>query len=691
MAAGAKVTEAATTTATELRSHTLLSDEVGMAGDRESATSAGSALAAGADYRGASARNVAARQGHDRVVGFLVGAAAPFALAVQGGGYDIVAYEFTGLAIWWLIAAGLLLGLLPRAHPPRTMRLPLIGFIALAAWTAASILWTASEEASFAELARLLAYAGIATIAIATLHRDNWRAAAAGLTTAAIAVSLLALASRLDPAAFAGTSAQVVIQGRLSYPLGYWNALGAWSVMAVALALGWSAHGATLRARRLALATVPALALTIYLTYSRGALVGLAVALATLFALTGDCRELVANVLIALAGGVAAILITETQPAIANGSGGQGGGLVLVAVVALGAMGAAFADALARRRRGLAPWRRPALVAVVLALVALVVGARVLAPGTLPSSAGSTPSTAQAPATRAPAARVASFQSSRLTMWRQALDAFASNPALGIGPGTFQFWWARHVGRPPLRDAHSLYLGTLAELGLPGLAALGAIILGLLAGALSASRELGGGRSLVAGLVAAALVFCVQAAGDWLWKVPAIVALAAGAAMAAIATSSAPRTTRPAAVWLVGLAIPALGAGALMIPGIVSTQLVRDSAAQAQAGQTSKAVRSARAATSAEPWSATARAGLASVELAAGHLRAARAAARHAIGLEPDAWSHRVLLGVIQYEAGDHHAALRSYRHAAALNSRPPGSVSLALIRSEAAGVAPAH
>src|SRR5881392_3778820 len=60
----------------------------------------------------------------DRAIGFVVAAAAPFALAVQGGGYDIVAREFTSLAIWWLIALGMAFGLLPRARPPRSMRLP---------------------------------------------------------------------------------------------------------------------------------------------------------------------------------------------------------------------------------------------------------------------------------------------------------------------------------------------------------------------------------------------------------------------------------------------------------------------------------------------------------------------------------------------------------------------------------------
>jgi len=269
-------------------------------------------------------------------------------------------------------------------------------------------------------------------------------------------------------------------------------------------------------------------------------------------------------------------------------------------------------------------------------------------------------------------------------MWHQALDAFASNPALGIGPGTFGFWWARHVGSPPLLDAHSLYLGTLAELGLPGFLALAAIFLGLLAAALYASRNLRSGRSLVAGLVAAVLVFCVQAAGDWLWKVPAAVALAAGAVIALTATASERRDAKPPRGRAVGLAIAALGAGALMLPGIVSTQLERDSTSLAIAGQASKAIGYARTAVSAEPWSATAHAALASAELAANHVRAARAAAERAIELEPDDFVHRLLLGTIQYKAGNDAAALRTFREAAALDSENPAVVSPATVRQRA-------
>ncbi len=634
--------------------------------------------ATAADYRrGAGSRMLrgASLGGADRIVGFVVGAGASFALAIQGGGYDLVAYEFTGLVVWWLIAAGLTLGFLPRARAPRTTRLPLLGLMALVAWTAISLAWTSSAEATYAELARLVAYAGMGLLALMTLHRGNWRPAAAGLAAAAVAVSGLSVLSRIYPAAFAGTSAAIVIDGRLSYPLGYWNALGAWSAMALVLALGWSGSRTAPIGRRLALAAIPTIAVSIYLTYSRGALVGLAIALIVLFALYGDRRELVTNAGVGLAGAVGAILIVATQPGIANGSGGAGGGFVAVTLVAAGAMCAAFGDAAARRRVGLPPWRRAALATVLACCALLVVGAATLAPGRISARLTSTPSTIQAPGTSHPAARVASLNGARPTIWRQGLDAFASRPLLGIGPGTFAFWWSRHEGSPAIRDAHSLYLGTLADLGVPGLLALAAIILGLLAAGADAGRRLSWRPPVAAGLAAAAIAFCVQAAGDWLWQVPATVALATLAIVVLVASGST-RRAGPNRGRSFALAFVAVVAGAAMIPGVVSTQLVRDSSGLLASGQRHRALDYARAAVTAQPWSATAYAQLAAVEQVQGRLSSAREDAKRAIELEPQNWIRRLELGTIDFHAGRKRAALARLREAASLDSRDPAAIS---------------
>ena len=71
--------------------------------------------------------------------------------------------------------------------------------------------------------------------------------------------------------------------------------------------------------------------------------------------------------------------------------------------------------------------------------------------------------------------------SHRYQYWVAAVHAFESKPLTGIGPGTFQFYWAQHGSLYEfIRNAHSLYLETLAETGVLGGALIVAFLLVLL-------------------------------------------------------------------------------------------------------------------------------------------------------------------------------------------------------------------
>jgi O-antigen ligase len=89
----------------------------------------------------------------------------------------------------------------------------------------------------------------------------------------------------------------------------------------------------------------------------------------------------------------------------------------------------------------------------------------------------------------------------------------------------------------PARDAHSLPLETLAELGLVGFALLAAWAVGVIRAAARAWRAQ---PAAAAGLAAALLVWAVHACLDWDWEMPALtlVALLLAAALVGL---SAPR------------------------------------------------------------------------------------------------------------------------------------------------------
>ena len=121
----------------------------------------------------------------------------------------------------------------------------------------------------------------------------------------------------------------------------------------------------------------------------------------------------------------------------------------------------------------------------------------------------------------------------RSAYWRAAISDARAHPLAGSGAGSFDDYWTRHrtvdVG---VQDAHSLYLETLAELGLVGFVLLvGALVPPLIA--------VGAARSDPNVAIAAAgyIAFLVHAGLDWDWEMPAttLTGLACAAALLAAA------------------------------------------------------------------------------------------------------------------------------------------------------------
>ena len=120
--------------------------------------------------------------------------------------------------------------------------------------------------------------------------------------------------------------------------------------------------------------------------------------------------------------------------------------------------------------------------------------------------------------------------------WRVAVSAAADQPLLGSGAGSFDDYWLEHRTIPAyVRDAHSLYLETVAELGMVGLALL-LVALGAPLAAVARARD----RRRVATAASAYVAFLVHAGLDWDWEMPVttFAGLACGGALLVAARAS---------------------------------------------------------------------------------------------------------------------------------------------------------
>ncbi|HWC87402.1 MAG TPA: O-antigen ligase family protein [Solirubrobacteraceae bacterium] len=618
------------------------------------------------------AERIRRRDGGTTTAASALAFAATFALvlvyALRGGSYDLVAFEEYGLVIWCLLAVAIAVGVLPRRRPAAPLLLLCGALLAYAGWTAVSLIWTQSGELTTEEIARSLDYLGLVLLLSTALGRDSWRAAGAGLAFGALAVCLIAAASRLAPSAFPTNVVGIVFKtDRLSYPFGYWNAVAAWGAMATTIGLAWSAHD-TMRVRRaLALALVPAAVLVTYLSYSRAGVLGTALGVVLVFALGRNRLTLLVHGVLAAAGSAAAILAARAAPQIAHGTGGHGS-LTVAAVLAC-AMVLCFSAAWMTAVYGVDGRRLPrqharavfAAGTVVVLIAAAVAGPR------LARNAWHSFSRPVAASTDDPAARLLSLSGTRYAVWKSAFKAFSAHPLDGTGAGTFEFWWNSHSGGVPgfFRNAHNLWLENMAELGLPGLLLILAVgSTGVAVGVavrrkVSRPTSVGVSTAFLAGFI----VFLFHASVDWMWESTAVTVLA----LAGIAVLGARLAARaPQLRWWMraGAVVLALGAGVVQLPGLVSTTDIRSSQAAERARNGNLALTLANDAVDAEPWSASAHEQRGLVLEAAGRYGEAAAVLRQAASEEPTNYLHWLDLARAETELGNIGGALADYSRA---------------------------
>jgi O-antigen ligase len=144
--------------------------------------------------------------------------------------------------------------------------------------------------------------------------------------------------------------------------------------------------------------------------------------------------------------------------------------------------------------------------------------------------------------------------------WRVAWREVEQNPLLGSGAGTFDRYWLLY--RPVssfARDAHSLYLETLAELGPIGL------ILLLTALALPLLVLRGRRDPLLATAAAGYVAYVVHAAVDWDWELPAVTLLGLMCGSSMLVAARADDATDIPLWGRVALVLPALALAILAL------------------------------------------------------------------------------------------------------------------------------
>jgi O-Antigen ligase len=614
-----------------------------------------------------------------------VGAAAGAALvvaapALAGGGLELPFRQQGWLIVWWVLALGLAFGVAPRALPPRGWRLAAAGLAGLAALQLASAVWGPSTDRALADACRSIGYLGVLALAWGFLGPRSWRSAATALFIVAAGVTAYAVLGRLAPGLPGLDDPLANASGRLSEPLGYWNALGAWAAMTAAAALAWSVDARDLVVRQAAAAILPMAGSAVYLTYSRGSVLATAVGLLAVVALTRNPLRAALHAAAGAAATAFCIVAIEAQPEIANGTGDDGALAVGVSIVL--ASGACWLVARASRRLpredGAQRARGPrwalggaAALAIVLAAVAIVAGRDGFGRG----GDGAT-------FVENPSARLTAAGGNRSALWSEALDGFAARPVQGEGAGSFGYRWAREGSESEqVADPHSLPFATATELGVLGLLALGAALIGVAATIRRALGTAGAGHAAI-GLTAAVCAFVVSALVDWTWDSTALATLAvASAGVVGMAASRRAdpdaaggrerRTILPPAARWAAFAV-ALALGAMQVPGAVSAQFVADSREQLRLGNPGAAVDLAADALTATPWSAAAHAARAEAVLGLGRPDEARAAAEQAIEAEPESAQHRILLALIDAERDDLTATTAALADAVALSPHEP-------------------
>jgi hypothetical protein len=577
--------------------------------------------------------------------GWLLAFAFVLVLGADDGGYWPTSWGWAALVLLVACAVALVarvevrLGVLDAAA--------MLALLVLTAWGMISVTWSPSATQPLLQSQRMLVYVGGFFAALLLVRSRSYRVLLGGAWGAITLVCCYSLLTRLLPERLG--SIDELAGYRLSQPLGYWNALGIFAAIGTLLALGFAARGRNAAVRALAAASTLVLVPTLYFTFSRGSWIALGAGLLVAVALEPRRLQLLSALLVVgpwpglavwRASGEEALTNQRTALAAASHAGHR----YLLVVAGLAAAAAAttlllaFAERVIDVPRALRLAYAGALVLVVVAGLAGVT-ARFGSPPTIARNVYHG-FVGQPQIIRSGNLNERLFDLSggqRIPQWKVAWREYRTHPSLGSGLGTYERWWNQlRPGAGKVRNAHSLYLETLAELGPVGLALLLAALCLPLAAAVKARR-----RSLAAAATGAYVAFLVHAAVDWDWQMPAVTlaALFCGAALLVATRRTWPLALTRRPFWR----LPALGLTLVLATfafvGLRGNQAIAASQVAANEADWTRSAAEARTAQRWAPWSSRPWQLLGIAQLRQGKLASARTNFRTALEKDDSDWS----------------------------------------------------
>lgn len=633
------------------------------------------------------ARSTAWRTDIRPVAAWLLGCVPAAYLGLVGGGYDVIVRSQVGIALWWLVLLGVLVGALCVGLLSRAGLLLGSVFAAFAVWAIASTFWAESPERALSEAARDVTLLGLFVLVASGVRSVHVRHLLGGLVSAIALVAVVAALSRLHPSWFGPSETGEIfanVRERLSYPLNYWNALGAFMAMGVPLALGLAQSARTPLTRAACCGVIPLLVLVLALTLSRGAIAASAVGCFSLLSVSRRRLQMLALAVVPAAGSSILVAAAWQRDEIRRGLTDQvalrqGDEMLAVLVVVVAGTGLLVAGLAYLSRSASLPgsWatridritrsRVPTLMAFAIPGLIGAVGAAQIdwqarwASFTDPSTVNSG------------ADRLASGGGNgRWQLWEQAWGAFTSSPLHGIGGGGFDTWWPRHATiAGQVRNAHNLYVETLGDLGaIGGLLLLMVVVLVLAIGAIASRRADAGGA--LAGGVGASAAFFAASAVDWDWQVtalPAAVFVIAAAGAAALGDEKGPLLAFPRAsvAATAGVSLAAIGITLIPLAGASAQRRSQEAAAR---DAVKPALRNASDAAAVQPYASTPLLQRALILETQGDFDQAAVAARRATAKAPLDWRTHLTLARIEAERGNIDGALSEYKKVRELNPK---------------------